>query len=791
MEESQCLEKLGEKTLHQPANARLITYCPSMDLLALGSTDHQILIYRLNGQRVYGAAQKSGALGVESLCWKPNGKFLLETYVTLTERSTGQLLAVAWADGTVRLVGAESSKTVHQFSTNDSDVLGITCMGWTTNLTTRNSSSTHSTTSGSWREFLEGDGISSKSSTILDLPRDLSLIDIETSLPKLGVLPAGGGSSSLDPLFRPFDPKDNNAVDIMVVGTKEGKIHLSIYDSFVVGSFGSPVLVQGSTSFLVRHASHKQYSTHSLLMKSSTPDETLYFVPMDLRFVSTSSNYLSLLASRSTALQNLLRYIHQVQILMATEWKSTQELPGRFLRNINETLAEKNDRDIVQALYHSVATGHTFSSVREWLVDELAERGHKRWDKAVVTGLENLRRLVHENMLPALERCSAILSRLAGIAKFLGSNENIGFSSQDISLMMDTVACLHLVSSKILIQVVDELDNFTSFSLWLRYEIDRLASETSTSPPEEVTDKEATIDHSKVLLYLQTAMTTSPLTAFFSDASPEDSKDGWTSTEQGLRIFDILSKELQNQEQNLPYRRALPRVGLLCQRLTRQANAVFSQIAEAEKRNVLFGKANKLGTAHKDALIDVKIRRIDLDSFHSFISFVPLVQIIQVKLSVKNGISAVHSIDSAAVRLGDGQVKDLKFLDDDVLLVLWECNGLTSLLSMPYKASHKNGDSAHAVRFYLNYYPHQPDAGLSSPMDLNNDEVLRQFRRYTVSKDESFIPDKMEIRARDDDGSVNGRRLILLGEDRLRYLVLNGPEPTIRTRKPGVDVSMT
>jgi anaphase-promoting complex subunit 4 len=111
-----------------------------------------------------------------------------------------------------------------------------------------------------------------------------------------------------------------------------------------------------------------------LLMKSLDPNGSLYFVTMDLRFISASSEYLSLLASRSTALQNLLRYINQVVNLMAGEWKATQELPGRFLRNINETLERNGHRDIVQALYHSVATGHTFPEVREWLVDELAER---------------------------------------------------------------------------------------------------------------------------------------------------------------------------------------------------------------------------------------------------------------------------------------------------------------------------------------------------------------------------------------------------------------------------------
>jgi len=178
---------------------------------------------------------------------------------------------------------------------------------------------------------------------------------------------------SLDAIFRPFDPKDNNAVDVMVVGTSEGTIHLSIYDSFVIGSFPSPVVVDHVPAQLNCHASHEQYSTHSLLMRSAASDH-LFLVPMDLRFISASSEYLSLLASRSTAFQNLLRYIHQVQVLMISEWNTSQELPSRFLRNINETLSEKGGGDIVQALYHSVATGHTFPSVREWLVDELSER---------------------------------------------------------------------------------------------------------------------------------------------------------------------------------------------------------------------------------------------------------------------------------------------------------------------------------------------------------------------------------------------------------------------------------
>lgn len=67
------LEVLSEKSLHQAADPNLVTYCPSMDLVALGTTDQQVQIFRLNGQRVYVSSQKNNDLKVESISWKPNG----------------------------------------------------------------------------------------------------------------------------------------------------------------------------------------------------------------------------------------------------------------------------------------------------------------------------------------------------------------------------------------------------------------------------------------------------------------------------------------------------------------------------------------------------------------------------------------------------------------------------------------------------------------------------------------------------------------------------------------------
>jgi len=70
------LNVLGEKIVHQHVNPQLLAYCPSMDLIAVGTQEEQVFVYRLNGQRVLVASQKDTTLRVQKLKWKPDGMFL-------------------------------------------------------------------------------------------------------------------------------------------------------------------------------------------------------------------------------------------------------------------------------------------------------------------------------------------------------------------------------------------------------------------------------------------------------------------------------------------------------------------------------------------------------------------------------------------------------------------------------------------------------------------------------------------------------------------------------------------
>jgi anaphase-promoting complex subunit 4 len=181
---------------------------------------------------------------------------------------------------------------------------------------------------------------------------------------------------ALDLVFRQCRAEDADDVHVMVVGTADGGIHFSIYDAFVIGGLKhSP---RGDGAFeLCGHGSHPDSSTHTLLLRPQARDDTaLYLVPTNLAFLDHSPANQALLASKTTTLQNLVRYLKLAQSHIVSEWKSTRELPKRFMASVEDDLKKmpNGDMTITQALYHTVVTGHVFPPVQEWLVDTVAER---------------------------------------------------------------------------------------------------------------------------------------------------------------------------------------------------------------------------------------------------------------------------------------------------------------------------------------------------------------------------------------------------------------------------------
>lgn len=779
------LQLYSSGSLPVPVLPGKLACSPVLDLLATADNDNSFFIRRANGEQVSKPAQIPGA-EILAIRWKPDGQYV----------------AVAWSDGVVRLTGIESTKALHQISPRESPQARVEYLGWTRNWTGKAYIRlAKSAQPMPLADLIPGalDGVApDERSDILDLPREITFLDVETSLPKLSPLPVSGGTgedtfvfssrTSLEFVFKAFKPEEADQVDIMITGMVDGSMRLTIYDTFDVGLFryNLPPSTHGTNDprplRLVCHGSHPAVSSHFLLLRTS--DDTpgmLYLVPMDLRFVYSSPINLSLLASKVTILQKILRYIHQTQVHMASEWTSARDLPAKFLRNVSEDLTQSTEgpKSVMQALYHTVLTGHAHPVTKDWLVDSVAERGHKRWDKAVTSGLGNIRALIHENMLPALDRCAIILSRLLGLARFhAGGRSDVGLSTAKISRLLEIISCLTLVCHKVLVHVMDELELFTMFSSWLRFQIDRLASSASPAA-DELSEREATMENGKVLEYISHFLTQSPAAMFFGPSDPESFREDGALADGGLPLLDTVEAQIRLAENDEAHMRALPRVDFLVQYLRGKAQGVFDDIAEAERRSVRFGSPTALavgGPVSKQEMSVCSLPKGDGVDAQTYTVLSRRDQegalyIFRTKTTMFDGMSTDITTDVCALALTGGKLVDFKFLNDDALMVLWqpeEKGASPFMFRLPIESQR--------ARFSAYAGDTPPTAHELSVGDLMAGSPRIDVSGGTAGGRGAFRPVWMEIKR---PGNGRGRmpaRVCLLGSDKVTYKVFAIPD---------------
>ncbi|KAJ6156202.1 Anaphase-promoting complex subunit 4 [Penicillium chrysogenum] len=690
------LTPVGEKSLPAKCKAQSVAYCPTMDLIALATEDEELRVFRLNGQRVFGGSfggdpylgedEEDGE--IRGMAWKGNG----------------HLLAVACGDGSLRIIKEQPNPK--------NPTPKAMCVGWGVNFTDSKAAQRHLHESAgqiSVDDLLSPGVYPSKAGAMLkaDLPRELALLDIESSLPKLSTLPATGGEddvfssrASLDAIFH--SSKDtNDSVDVLSVGFDDGTVHLRIFDCFEIGSF--PV---GSFP----------RSTHALLTSpvNGGARGPLELVTMDLRFITKSGRYLSLLASKTTQLQNLLRYIGQVQRQIEIEWKNAQELPARFLRSVNEELQEKCQCDFITAIYHLVVTGHCFEPMKEFLTDIVGERGHKRWDKAVSGGYENIRRLTHECLLPALERSQVLLSRLVGLSRFHKLSDVLGLDTTKLNAIVETLDCLHLLAHRVLTHANEELGQFAAFSRWLRYEIHVLNSEPLSQTLEELQEKRDLFDVPPTVKYIKGALIKSALRNFIRQLPmigvvqpPAPPTDKWLPGGHGRSFFDTYKSLLQQQRDSRDKGGdgtsvETPKLNDLTRRLGIQFEKVFGEIALTQRRGILHRSPLTLHSdcdqgvtdlifCYEDAIegqpCSIYVATRSVTSKHQ-------VYLYRVVLNSIGGVSSTRSTSLATLDLKNGEVRQLQFVSDDTIMILWrDSKGSSHLLHFPFQPAPTRSQS--------------------------------------------------------------------------------------------------
>ena len=632
-----------------------------MDLIATVSTGTNkrdvVEVWRKNGQRVF-AVLPSETTPIDPEDELENGKVS-----SLVWRSDGKMLAVKWSSGLVAIVDTYNGKVAHLLrsrpvrgqgvpdwsSAGGGGADGVITVGSAAVMTWQS----HFINPSEVRQLIGRDhnklvssgdedhgkrtGLFSLEDILVqnandiaqlidsgsNLPRELSRLEIDIALPKLSTLPAVATGAdddifstrhSIDTLFHAATATNGengpssgahgpDMVDVLLTNTDRCAVHISIYDSFVIGNIDTAAaLPKGLRGMkLLQATSHPLSTMYCLVLQAikdgpakATPTEhesSLHLVGLDLRFISQTSYNLPLLATKATQLQNLLRYMTQISSLLSAEVRTAFDLPTRFVENINESLAEddQNANFMTQA-YHLIATGMCNEKFRDWLVDQVGDRGLKRWEKAVGDCLDTIRRMTSECLLPAIERAQIVLSRLDGLSRFADTASRLGLDERSIRDTREVLDTLNILCEDMLADVCLEIREFAAFMRWLKWETEVQTMGEDSERAEEMRESyhgEAEIR--TVLDYIESAMKTSRLMGY---VRPDPGSATPTAPAfEGLNALDTYKKARKS-----PKADTLPRLSDLLQSMASRSQVVFDSIAETLRKNVLVSYVTAMPT---------------------------------------------------------------------------------------------------------------------------------------------------------------------------------------------------
>ena len=551
---------------------------------------------------------------------------------------------------------------------------------------------------------------------------------------------------------------------MLLVGFEDGTVHLRIFDCFEIGSLSliSSLPAKSESCKLLRHAFHPMTSTHILTVQPNVTSQkhaALHVLALDLNFIpATAPYYLPTLATKSTQLQNLLRYLAQIQAQLTFEAKSAFELPSKYLRNINDSLAEyANGADFITAAYHLIVTGECIPQVREWLVDEVGERGLKRWEKGVLVGLETMRRIVHECLLPALERCQVVLSRLEGLSRFQKAAIVLGLDIKTLTMVSDTVDCLNLLGHDLLRVIGKEIREFTVFLRWIRLEIELQGLEVGSERAEELREGSDAMEYRIVLDYVSGAMRQSGTLKYIRHtAAGKDIETSSTTfrANEDSGYYQAYKKARKNPEAA----DTLPKLDDLISRMKSQCAVVFERIADALRKNILHSYICGLPEECDPELMDMRIvpsqHSPDLFNVHVIarqIGSDPKMVYVRLEGN-KSGssIANIQHVESRLLSLPDAQeVRDLKFVDDAEFMVLAYGNNTSRIDSYPIDGSDAERRTRH------NFDIKGPAGERPAELEINGRKGRRAMCVLDEQRTQYTILD-LDDPATDDARNING-----------------------------------
>ena len=194
-------------------------------------------------------------------------------------------------------------------------------------------------------------------------------------------------------------------------------------------------------------------------------------------------------------------------------------------------------------------------------------------------GYTRILELTHENLCPALDRTTVVLTTLRGLASYHDGSSIFSVPAEEFTCAIELVRCLRFLANCMLVAASDERRQFSVFSRWLRREIDVQGTGATSSSAEEMENKDAGIDYAHLLVYIHGGLTKSSLQPYLKPVeaatSGKEEAKGSLSVLTSEEILEAI--EPKNRSSLLDSGRIS--IPILNDHLRRKCESLFAKIA--------------------------------------------------------------------------------------------------------------------------------------------------------------------------------------------------------------------
>jgi anaphase-promoting complex subunit 4 len=189
--------------------------------------------------------------------------------------------------------------------------------------------------------------------------------------------------------------------------------------------------------------------------------------------------------------------------------------------------------------------------------------------------------LIKENLIPAVDRCTIILSNLQGLAQYHEHSPAFDVPVSSFLILLDITRCIRLISHHVLLICSREYQCFAAFSKWLRYVIEMQSADPNSAVGEEIIDRDPGVDYSLLLSYIKGAMVQTDIDLFIGNPSTE------SSLKADLNMYENLRESFKNLAQRNHSERDVLDLPSYYKEWQRHNRLLIEQVTSWQRKNTI------------------------------------------------------------------------------------------------------------------------------------------------------------------------------------------------------------